>query len=291
MHTQPLIKQGWLRALLFLIALTVVIVLITNFTKPLWQSPQAVANAAAGEETNTNQLMLFSSLLVASVASFLMVLIFRRLIDRSPVATPGLTWRGYGAHAATGFFLGPLLIGMGSFVFILLKSLEWTDLQADPEQLFLSMGLMVIIAFTEELVFRGYLLNNLMQSMNKWIALLLSALIFAFFHSNNPAMSIFPLVNVFLGGLLLGINYIYTRNLWFGIFFHFTWNFYQGGILGYDVSGLRLYSLVQQKRSGSTWLSGGDFGFEGSVICTVLSLLALLLLAWVYEKKARLLEI
>jgi uncharacterized protein len=287
MQTQPMIRQGWLRVLIFLIGFVAVLILITRFVLPWLPTPGSSSPTQETEETGTAQFSLFVTLTITSLASYLLVLIFRRFVDGQTVNSLGFQLKGYTAHAAAGFLLGLVLIGIGTLALILTKNFEWIDMQADPSQLFLTMGLMVIIAVGEELAFRGYILGNLMDSMNKWIALVLSAFIFSLFHSNNPAIDVIPLVNLFLGGLLLGINYIYTRNLWFGILFHFTWNFYQGGMLGYDVSGLRLHSLLLHERTGEGWLTGGNFGFEGSVICTVLCIIATVLLAWIYEKKTR----
>jgi uncharacterized protein len=288
MEQQPIIRQGWLRALIFVIAFTAVIILIARFAMPFLQTALPSAKTADEAEPRTNQLYLYTGLLISSLATYILVLLFRRFADGKTVDSLGLIWKGYTAHAATGFFLGPVLIGIGTLLLIALKRLEWVDINTDATGIFLTLGMMVIIAFSEELAFRGYILGNLMESMNKWIALVIAAVIFSLFHSNNPAIDIIPLANLFLGGLLLGINYIYTRNLWFGILFHFTWNFYQGGMLGYDVSGLPLQSLLQHTRTGEQWLSGGAFGFEGSVACTFLTILAITLLASVYEKKLKL---
>lgn len=152
-------------------------------------------------------------------------------------------------------------------------------------QLFLGLILMLLVAFTEELVFRGYILNNLMLSMNKWTALIFSAVLFALFHGSNPGLNFLALINIFLSGLLLGINYIFTKNLWYAIFLHFTWNFYQGSILGYKVSGLEIQSLLQQELTGNAFITGGDFGLEGSVIVGLLSILTVLIMAWIYKRK------
>jgi uncharacterized protein len=287
MQAEPLIKHGWLRALIFLIVFTVLIIGTGRFLQPWLSSTAVIPGAATDTESDFNLSYVFIGLTVSSLLSFLLVFIFRKLVDKDSVNSLGFTWRGYQAHAATGFFLGLLLIGLGTFIFLLIKSLEWTDLQTDVNPLLLTMGMMIIIAFAEELVFRGYILNNLMQSMNKWIALLLSAVIFSLFHSNNPSVAPLPLINLFLGGLLLGVNYIYTKNLWFGILLHFSWNYYQGSVLGYGVSGLTLPSLAQHQRTGSEWLTGGAFGFEGSVVCALLCVLAAIFLAWTYEKKIK----
>jgi membrane protease YdiL (CAAX protease family) len=148
--------------------------------------------------------------------------------------------------------------------------------------MFIAVVLMGLIALAEEMVFRGYILNNLMQSMHPWAALACSAVIFAVAHGSNPGITSIATVNLVLAGLLLGINYVYTRNLWFAILFHFSWNFFQGPVLGYEVSGLPLQSVLQPGLNGPWWLTGSPFGFEGSFIATCLLMLSLLVLHSVY---------
>ena len=126
-----------------------------------------------------------------------------------------------------------------------------------------------------------------MQSVNKWIALAVSALLFVFVHTGNPGVqdSVLPMIELFIGGLMLGINYIYTKNLWFGILLHFGWNFFMGPVLGYEVSGINMQSVLQQNISGPELWTGGAFGFEGSVLSMIFNLAVMLLLVWVYERK------
>ncbi|HUQ65493.1 MAG TPA: CPBP family intramembrane glutamic endopeptidase, partial [Flavitalea sp.] len=134
-------------------------------------------------------------------------------------------------------------------------------------------------------IFRGYILKNLMKSFNKWIALLISAVLFTMVHYSNTGIPAIGLFNTFIGGLVLGIAYIITRSLWLPIFFHLSWNFIQGPILGFRVSGLKFESIMSVEASGSTLLSGGDYGFEGSVICTIMLLVALTAGCYLESKK------
>ncbi|RYG01005.1 MAG: CPBP family intramembrane metalloprotease, partial [Chitinophagaceae bacterium] len=130
--------------------------------------------------------------------------------------------------------------------------------------------IMLIVAISEETLFRGYLLNNLMQSFDKWKALGFSAMMFAFMHIGNPNITAVAALNILLAGGVLGCNYIFTKNLWFGIMFHFTWNFLLGPVLGYNVSGVGISSLTRPEINGSEIFTGGEFGPEGSVIVTLL---------------------
>lgn len=278
MEKQPLIKQAWLRVLIFTITFLVINLLVAYITG-------SIRKRKVTDSSDMLQGDALAYLLISAVIAFITVFFFRRIVDKKSLTSLGLKWNHNQAYAGTGFFLGLLLLGLGSLVLIANNNLHWTDIDFDANQLFLGLGLMIIIAFAEELVVRGYILNNLLQSTNKWIALTISALIFSLFHANNNGINPISLVNIFLAGMMLGINYIYTGNLWFGILFHFIWNFYQSAILGYKVSGVRLKSLLEQDLTGNNWLTGGNFGFEGSILTTVLLCLSLASLAWVYEKK------
>ena len=174
---------------------------------------------------------------------------------------------------------------LGSLVLIGTGHLAITGFGFAPAPILLQMALMIVVAFTEEIMFRGYLLNNLMHSMNKWVALGVSALLFALVHLDNPDITWVAFINVLLAGLVLGANYVYTRNLWYSIAFHFIWNFFQGAVLGYDVSGFKLPGIFSQVLTGRDFITGGKFGFEGSFVCFVLLLITAIVFYFVFERK------
>jgi len=186
-----------------------------------------------------------------------------------------------------GFFLAPALIGIGLLFLYITKHLEWDYNGFNPQTFFVDAGTLMLLAFSEELLFRGYILNNLMESFNKWAALIISAVLFALFHLSNPGISTIPFVSIFLAGILFGINYIYTKNLWFSILLHFGWNFFEGPLYGFKVSGIHFSSLLQTDLKGDMSITGGDFGFEGSFVATALLLIAVLGFYLFYEKKSR----
>lgn len=272
---KPLIEQGWIRAavyvILSLVGLMAVMLLLYRF----------IPGETAGEQPETILPFLFTYLAL-SVFLVGLAFLFRRNIDRQPIVSMGFQRKGYGSHAAAGFFLGVLLLTLGSLLLVLLRFLFFTGVQFSATGLLQSLLLFIVVAFTEEIAFRGYILNNLMQSMNKWVALGVSALLFALFHASNAGVSPLALLNIFVAGILIGINYVFTRNLWFAIFLHFSWNFFQGPILGFEVSGLPLEGLFQQTLKGPDLLTGGVFGFEGSLVCLVLNTMACVLLGSYY---------
>lgn len=230
---------------------------------------------------NAAMLALFISCLIGSA----LTVIFRRTIDRRSIKSLGFQWKNFQPDAFTGLCLAIALLGAGSLMLLGMRNLEWTDVHFKPADVFIGLVLMAMIALTEEMVFRGYILNNLMESMNKWMALGVSAALFMLAHGTNPGITFIAAINLFLAGLLLGVNFIYTRNIWFAVFFHFSWNFLQGPVLGYEVSGLPLQSVLQPSLQGPWYLTGGSFGLEGSFVATGLFALALLLFYTVYEKR------
>lgn len=130
----------------------------------------------------------------------------------------------------------------------------------------------------EELLFRGYPFQKL-ATANRPFAVLFVAAIFAGLHAGNSAVTPLGLANIFLGGILLGLAYLRFARLWFPIGLHLSWNLMTGPILGHEVSGYEsAHSVLTESGGGVWWLSGGEFGIEGSVWMTLVELAAIALL-------------
>jgi membrane protease YdiL (CAAX protease family) len=139
-------------------------------------------------------------------------------------------------------------------------------------------GVYVPAAVHEELLFRGYAFQKL-HRWNRAVGLLLFALVFAALHAGNVAVSYLGLLNIFLGGILLGLAYERYGRLWFPIGLHLAWNLMSGPILGHEVSGYDSELTVFLERgTGPAWLTGGEFGIEGSVWMTVTEVAGIILL-------------
>ena len=274
---KPLIAQGWLRVLIFVATYFCLLIILGQIIRMIF--PEAFA--AGNDKKNVN--FLFLMFFTSSAIAIAWVWLFRKFVDRKTFESLGFDWAANTSHAGAGFFLGILMLCVGTLILVLTKNLRWTDLSFNGTSVFLSFGLMLIIAFAEEIVFRGYVLNNLLESTGKWMALVISSLLFAGFHMGNSSVAVLPIVNIFLASLLLGVNYIYTKNLWFSIALHFSWNFVQGAVLGYAVSGLPIQSIFHHELKGDDIITGGDFGFEGSILTGILSLIVLVVLVYLYE--------
>ncbi len=87
-------------------------------------------------------------------------------------------------------------------------------------------------------------------------------------------------ISLFLAGILLGLSYIYTKNLWFPIALHLSWNLFQT-LFGFNVSGKDTYSLIEFSLNEKNLLNGGAFGFEGSIL-SVISMIIIIIGIWIY---------
>jgi membrane protease YdiL (CAAX protease family) len=276
---KPLIQFGWLRAFIYII-ITVALLSVTLVVSGVIISANGGTEVIEEGEASITQFLITYCLL--SIVFIGIALLMTRLVDRQPVIEIGFRWKGYSSQAAAGFFLALLILSCGTVVLVAMQYLFFTGVDPDVSNILYSFLLFIIVAFTEEIAFRGYILNNLMQSTNKWVALTITSVAFALFHFTNPGGdNILPMLNIFVAGFLLGINYIYTKNLWFAIFLHLGWNFFQGPILGYEVSGFAASGVFQQTMKGPVLMTGGDFGFEGSLVCLVVNIAACICL-WRY---------
>jgi membrane protease YdiL (CAAX protease family) len=277
---KPVIKQGWIRAALYVIGVSLIVYAFQIFGNEIMNQ------FGVGTEKGATSILNFGILYaLMGLAILVFTWIMRKFIDRKSFMSLGFAWKGYSNEAGLGFFGALTILGVGSLILVATGYISFISASLNINPLLLEIAIMIVVAFVEELLFRGYLLNNLLQSVNKWVALGISSILFAFFHEANPDVTVFAIVNIVLAGILLGLNYIFTKNLWFGICFHFAWNYFQGPVLGYDVSGLKLTSVVQQTVTGPEVWTGGLFGFEGSMLCPLLFIVAIAIFTFLFIKR------
>lgn len=215
----------------------------------------------------------------------LFTFIFRKYLDEESIMSLGFSIKGRGIDWLAGLLVAVVIIVVGSLILQVLGYVEITRQAASFKVLILNFLLFVVVAITEEVSMRGYVLNNLLSVMNKYVALAITAVLFALMHGINPNLTWLSMLNLFLAGLILGATYIFTKNLWFPISLHLFWNFLQGPILGYNVSGQTTESMFLAIPKGNPTISGGEFGFEGSIVCSVLIVLITVGILVYYERK------
>lgn len=172
----------------------------------------------------------------------------------------------------SGISLAIVLYAVGFGVSLLAGAIEIAGIVFNPSSLLISFVFFLLVAITEEFALRGFVLERMLQGgVNKFWALFLSATLFSLVHIANPNFDFLSFINILLAGILLGSSYIYTRNLCFPIALHWFWNWIQGPVLGYEVSGNKFCDgLLTLYLPEANLINGGAFGFEGSILCTVL---------------------
>lgn len=215
------------------------------------------------------------SALGSLVAALGITFAFRRFFDRRPLLDLGLrVKKGLAREVVIGLALG---LGLIAFIFVIELGAGWlafdgfawesraiTSLAASLAGWFI---LFVCVAIYEELVFRGYVLQNLEYAWGPLVAALGSSVSFAVFHALNPGFGFLGWVGLIAAGLLLAYGYLVTRALWLPIAFHLAWNYAEGPLFSFPVSGLDTSGLLEVRPvGGDSLLTGGAFGPEGGLL-------------------------
>jgi|TARA_B100001093_G_scaffold520288_1_gene614295 membrane protease YdiL (CAAX protease family) len=282
---EPRIKNGFLRAIIFMpmwmiimgtiSGLGVFLLMLINGID-LNADPDA-ATALFENISFDSPVMLF--LTACQVAgSFLTLWIATKFIDRKPLMSIGLSVKDKSNEMLIGLGFALAFIGGLFFILWLIGAITITGYVGFKPGVFIVSMMLFLAAFDEELIFRGYVLNNMMDSSSRWVALAGSSALFALMHAGNPSVwsNWVPMTELFAAGFILGISYTFTKNLWFPTFFHFGWNFFQG-LFGFEISGINVdsWKMISHESTGNVpdIVSGGAFGIEGSVItlsCTII---------------------
>lgn len=226
------------------------------------------------------QLTVYHAVLGATALAVSAAMMWK--VEREPLALLGLR---LGPDAVRDFGRGALVgtVIMGGLVAIQLAAgglVPEPDAGGPSAWAVRAGGLAVVLliaAGAEELLFRGYALQVLVQAVGAVPAVLLSAAAFAALHGANPAAEPLSLLNVGLAGVLLGVVYLRSWSLWLVTGLHWAWNWTMG--VGFDlpVSGIRFDMPAYDLQAiGPRWLTGGEFGPEGAMLTSLALVLATL---------------
>ena len=282
---EPRIKNGFLRAIIFMPLWLIIMGLVQSIGVVLIMMASGVDMANPDSAEALFSEMSFDSpvMLILTgfslLGSFAALWVATKFIDRKPLMSIGLSVKDKANEMLIGLGFALAFIGGLFLVLWLIGAINITGYVGFKPGVFIVSVMLFMAAFDEELIFRGYILNNMMESTsNRWIALAGSSLLFALLHSGNTNVwsTWVPMTELFAAGFILGISYTFTKNLWFPTFFHFGWNFFQG-LFGFEISGFNVdsWKIISHENTGNVpdIVSGGAFGIEGSVItlsCTII---------------------
>lgn len=242
---------------------------------------------------------------IEPIAVILSVWAGARWLDRRRFVDFGLHFtRAWWIDLGFGLALGAVLM---TLIFVVELGLGWVTITATLRTgassfagaLLIGLLEFIGVGIAEELISRGYQLRNLAEGLNltrigpRW-ALMLSYLItstmFGLYHLGNPNMSWVSVCNLVLAGLLLGLPYVLTGELAIPIGLHITWNFFQGKVFGFPVSGgAGMTTVIGTQQGGPDLWTGGAFGPEGGLLGVLAILLGMVLIAlWLRRRNGRL---
>ena len=231
--------------------------------------------------------------LLGTAFSVAAVLIFALVIEKRSGASLGLTApkKEVAITAPLGALLGVTLIALVVGICYFTNSI--TLQRSDSNLLWLVPFFFAFFVqgFSEELLFRGYIMTALLRWKQKpWLAVFVSALIFAVMHGDNNGLNLIGLVNLFLFGVTTALLTFRTGNLWMATTLHALWNFAQGNLFGISVSGTPLMPTLWSSTlvAGRDLTHGGAFGLEGGCVTTLILLLSLVVVLYLPSfKKAK----
>lgn len=181
----------------------------------------------------------------------------------------GLAWN---ARAGCDLVAGIAIASMAMLGIFLIEAAVGAVTASPRQQSWGELGSWLLgksaASLKEEVLMRGLLLSGLVLVLKgrRTLAILVSAIAFGCIHLSNPGASALSVLGNTLGGVIYGMAFLLSGSLWLAIGLHVAWNFVQGPLLGFPVSGIAAGGLQQVHDAGPAWLSGGAYGPEAGLV-------------------------
>ncbi len=275
------LRSGWRFAVFS--ALFIVAVIFLSIVAFTIASPVGI-ETGAGSAT-----FLLINGVFTTAAALLIGWLCARTFERLPFSSLGASLSsGWLQNLVIGSLLGAATLSLAIGIAWAFGGVSFSVNQAGASAILQTLALTFAVFFAagaaEEALFRGYIFQTFDRSRLTLFAVVLTSLLFATVHNANPNASLFSWGNTFLAGIWFAVAYIRTRDLWFATGLHVMWNWMQGAFFGIEVSGLRELvpaPLLMETDSGPAWLTGGSYGLEGGIACTIALLISTALIWFV----------
>lgn len=250
---------------------------------------QLEALMALAESLMKEPLFLLLSLF-SSAATIAVVLIYVRCMEKRSYFSLGLTKKPYGEYAL-GFGIGILLIALAIGFSLVFGSLSFAGISANIRFGYILPFLLAfaVQGFSEELLFRGFLMSALGRGLPLWMAVLTSAFAFTALHISGTDVNVIGFINLFLFGVLMALYMIRRGSLWGAAAIHTAWSFAEGILTDGYVGGVKMPTsiLVFAEKEGDYLIHGGSFGLEGGIAASFVLVLAIAILLMMKTKNAQ----
>ncbi len=273
---EPRLRAGWrlLFHILIMIPIGMIIGAASKVLFPFWRG-------GVLQEQLISLIIMTSSIFIA-----------RRWFDKRPFTSLGLKlepkmWIDLLAG------IGITFLQMG-FIYLVMYALGWITFDGFAWEFesasSVTSGLVgmfvafVLVGWNEELLSRGYQLQNLADGINLVWGVIISSAVFGILHLGNPNATWLSAAGIFLAGVYLAYGYIRTKQLWLPIGLHIGWNFFEGVGFGFPVSGMDFFRLTRITVDGPELWTGGAFGPEAGLIVVPALILGMILI-YIYTQK------
>ncbi len=231
-----------------------------------------------------------SGLLLTQVIQFIgvtiSVFLARRFLDKRSLSSLGLSFnRGAVIDLLAGIVIAFFMMGLVytlhlSFGWVTFSDYSW---ELDSPRIVFIQTLVasltfIFVGWSEELLSRGYHLQNIASGLNLTWGVALSSAIFGILHLANFNATWAGVVGIIFAGLFFSFSYLQTKQLWLPIGLHISWNFFEGVVFGFPVSGMKFYSLIRISVNGPELWTGGPFGPEAGLVLIPAMILGILLI-------------
>lgn len=245
-----------------------------NFTL---ENPQLISQITSSPGFNT----LFQ--IIGTIIMLISIYLVLKLIDKKHFKDIGLVSIKKGFKPLCyGLLFGALSMTLVFVILLATKNIELSNSIINPQFSWSTLTgfiMYILVGLNEELFSRGYCMMALSQTGKRWVSVVLSALIFSALHLGNPNVKILGLINIFLVGILFSYMVIKTNNIWMAVGYHITWNYFQGNIFNFPVSGLNKSSgLYRINVINDNLLTGGAFGPEAGIVVTLILIISIIIL-------------
>ena len=268
------LRSGW-RLLIFVLILVILSFVFGAVTKKVFELAVQFVPSSGVARYLENFIFRLIFLIVALLAGF----ICTRFLEGLPWRALGLWFHEKWARDFLfGSVIGVVSLALSAAIATAGGGLSFrfsgsAALVQVAQTLVFSALLFMLAALAEEALFRGYPLQTLTRANLAWLAVFLTSVPFAAIHLKNPNVAAgFTFINTALAGVWLAVAYLRTRSLWFPLGVHWAWNWALGSLFGLPVSGitdLAPHPLLRGTDLGPAWLTGGSYGIEGGLACTI----------------------
>ena len=218
------------------------------------------------------QPKIFIPTLLCTGFGTLISIIYCRFFEARPMRSMGFTKEKALTHYLRGLLTGAVLMSAITLLSVICRG---NNIALCSNINFGLIGLyflgFLVQGMSEEVIFRGFLMNTIAGRFHAFIAIGISAVAFSLAHVMNPGFGVLVFMNLAMFGVFFFFYMIAFDDIWGACAIHSVWNFTQGSFYGISVSGSGNQESVFRTTaaSSSKLLTGGDFGIEGSIFTTV----------------------